>query len=84
MFGKNRIWKCELNYKKGYKNEGPLNYFEKILTYEFEHSIEVNILGTFLKKQPCEEANWELQFLMELQKELSWIDKTQKVTVLST
>ena len=35
---------CELNYKKGNRNEGPLNYFENILTYEFENSVKVNIL----------------------------------------
>ena len=49
VWKKQNLEKCELNYKKGYKNEGPLNYFEKILTYEFENSIKVNILGTFLK-----------------------------------
>ena len=42
---------CDLNYKKGYKNEGPLNYFEKILTYEFKNSMKVNILKKNLEIQ---------------------------------
>ena len=35
--------KCELKIynKKGIKNEGPLNYFEKMLTCEIETSIKV-------------------------------------------
>ena len=49
---KKNLQECELNVKKGYKNEGPLNYFEKKRTHEFEKSIEVINLGIFLKKQP--------------------------------
>ena len=48
---KQNLEKFELNYKKGKKtNEGSLNYFEKILTYELDNSIKVNVLGIFLKQ----------------------------------
>ena len=35
-------------------------------------------------KSNREEANWDLLFLMELQKDFSWIDKIQKLAILST
>ena len=37
----------------------------------------------FLKRNR-KQANWDLLFLMELRIDLSWIDKIQKVTILST
>ena len=57
MFGIYILWKnVNLNYKKEYKKEGPLNYFEKMLTYGFKNSTKVNSLGTFFKSNH-EEAN---------------------------
>ena len=37
----------------------------------------------FLKRNR-KQAIWDLLFLMELQIDLSWIDKIQKITILST
>ena len=81
---KKNLEKCESNYKKGYKYEEPLNYFEKPLNYEFENSIKVNILETILRKAIGKNLIEIYSFSMEFQKELSWIDKIQKVTILST
>ena len=77
MFVKIESGKVWIKLWKRYENEGPLNYFEKTLTYEFENSNKVNILGAKSKvimKKPIEIES----FLTELRKELSWIDKNSK------
>ena len=54
---KKNLEKYELNYKKGYKKERPLIFFEKKLTYEIENSIKIIIGNIFRKKTDRKEAN---------------------------